>query len=86
LPRCRPAAAAFTNLQANHRKFAVAETEGRVAGRGEAEQRVGPVMDAEDAFLIEIAHVARSDEGRPRGKIKNAETDCLAKFHLYTNE
>jgi hypothetical protein len=48
----------LAELQADHGEFAVAETERRIAGGGEAEQRVGPVMNAENAFLIEVAHLS----------------------------
>src|SRR6266851_1733133 len=48
----------LADLQADHGEFAVAKTERRMARGGEAEQRVGPVMDAENAFLIEVAHLS----------------------------
>ena len=43
-------------LQADHGEFAVAKPERGIPRGGEAEQGVGPVMDAENAFQIEIAH------------------------------
>src|SRR5690606_5711148 len=46
----------LAHLQTDHRELAVTETERDIPGGGEAEQRIGPVMDAEDVFLIEIAH------------------------------
>src|ERR1700722_8808711 len=46
----------LADLQTDHREFAVAETERGIAGGGEAEQRIGPVMDAQHAFLVEVAH------------------------------
>ena len=46
-----------------------------IAGGGEAEQRVGPVMDAQDAFLVEIAHRCRS---------LIVQADCGGSNHLYT--
>ena len=46
----------LADLQADHGEFAVAKTERGIAGGGEAEQIIGPVMDAEDAFQIEVAH------------------------------
>src|SRR5438093_1384403 len=45
----------FADLQPDHGEFAVAETKRRIAGGGEAEQRVGPVVDAQYAFLVEAA-------------------------------
>jgi hypothetical protein len=33
-----------------------------MAGGGEAEQIVGPVVDAENAFLIEVAHDSATSE------------------------
>ena len=44
------------HFQANHGELAVFETEAGVAGAGEAEERVGPVVDGEDGLLVEIAH------------------------------
>ena len=46
----------LADLQSDHGEFAVAETEGWMARGGEAEQIVGPVMNADNAFLIEVAH------------------------------
>jgi hypothetical protein len=44
------------DLQADHREVAVGETQGRIAGGGEGEQPVGPVVDAEHAFFAECTH------------------------------
>jgi hypothetical protein len=46
----------LADLQPDHGELAVAETERGIARGGEAEQRIGPVMDAQHAFLVEIAH------------------------------
>ena len=46
----------LADLQSDHRELAVAEAERGIAGGGEREQGVGPVMDAQHAFLVEIAH------------------------------
>src|SRR5437868_4787927 len=68
----------FTDLQTDHREFAVAKTKRRIAGRGEAEQGVGPVMDAENAFQIEVAHLSAVREPVCAGY-------SFVYDHLYTN-
>ncbi len=47
----------LVDLQPDHREFAVAEAERGIAGGLEAEQGVGPVVNADNAFLVEVAHV-----------------------------
>src|ERR1700716_1918525 len=69
----------LADLQADHREFAVAKTERRIARGGEAEQRVGPVMDAQDAFLIEVAHVSTVSRSI-------VPINSFVYIHLYTNE
>ena len=44
------------NGQADHGELAILVTEGGRPRGGEAEEAVGPVVDAQNAFLIEIAH------------------------------
>ncbi|MCY1529167.1 hypothetical protein D9M68_643000 [compost metagenome] len=44
-------------LQADHHELAIFEAQARVAGALEAEQRVVPVMNAEDALGVEVAHL-----------------------------
>ena len=44
------------DLEAEHGELAVLEAEPGVAGGGEGEQRVGPVMNGEDLLLIDGAH------------------------------
>jgi hypothetical protein len=46
----------LTDLQPDHGEFAVAKAERGMTRGGEAEQCVGPVMNADNAFLIEVAH------------------------------
>ena len=54
--------------QADHGELPVLEAEAGVARGGEAEQRVGPVMNAQHAFLEKIAHAsARRQEGTDIG-------------------
>jgi hypothetical protein len=48
----------LADLEADHGEFAVAKPERGIARGREAEQGVGPVMDAENAFQIEVAHSA----------------------------
>src|SRR3979411_1095702 len=60
----------FPELQADHREFAISKTKRRIAGGGEAEQCIGPVMDAQNAFLVEPAHLSTSR--------------FVPKAHLYT--
>src|SRR3954463_15271797 len=69
----------LADFQADHGELAVAKTERRVARGGEGEQRVGPVMDAQDAFLVEVAHLAGS-----RRRI--AAINSFVYVHSYTNE
>ena len=47
---------AAVDLQPQHHEVPVLEAEGGVARRGEAEERVVPVVDVEDLFLVEGAH------------------------------
>ena len=49
-------AAAFL-LQADHHELAILEAQARITGTLEAEQRVIPVMNTEDAFVIHVAHL-----------------------------
>src|SRR5258705_4041846 len=65
----------FTDLKPDHGEFAVAKTERGIAGGGEAEQGIGPVMDAQHAFLIEVAHFAGPLASRP----------IVRSTHLYTS-
>src|SRR5882757_6375031 len=69
----------LADLQADHREFTIAKTERRVAGGGEAEQCIGPVMDAENAFLIEVAH-----DFAASGPI--VALNSFVYIHSYTNE
>src|SRR5437667_976638 len=46
----------LADLEPDHGELAVAKAERRMARGGEAEQIVGPVMNADNAFLIEVAH------------------------------
>ena len=46
----------LADLQADHGELAVAEAERRVARGREAEEIIGPVVNAEDALVIEVAH------------------------------
>src|ERR1700738_3425283 len=71
----------LADFQADHREFAVAETERRIAGGGETEQIIGPVMDAENAFLVEIAHLAT-----PAGWRSIVPVSSFVYIHSYTNE
>src|SRR5262245_15684701 len=49
----------LADLQPDHGELAVAEAERGIARGGEGEEIVGPVMDAGDALLVQIAHRAR---------------------------
>lgn len=44
------------DFEADHREFAVVEAQARLTGAGEAEQRVGPVMDGLDGGGVVFAH------------------------------
>src|SRR5712664_4713299 len=74
----------FADLQTDHREFAVAKTKRRVARGGEAEQRVGPVMDAENAFLIEVARLSMVPA--PISAAQFIRIHSFVYIHLYTNE
>ena len=45
------------DLEADHRKLPVLESEAGIAGGGEAEKRIGPVPDRKNFLSIECAHV-----------------------------
>ena len=45
------------DLEADHRKLAVLETETGIAGGSEAEKRIRPVADRKDFLSIKRAHV-----------------------------
>src|SRR3546814_15135132 len=47
------------DLQADHRELAIGEPEAGVAGGREAEQRVGPMVDAEHGLGVQVAHGSR---------------------------
>jgi hypothetical protein len=53
----------------------------RIAGGGETEQIIGPVMNAENAFLVEIAHLAY-----PAGWRSIVPVSSFVYIHSYTNE
>ncbi len=59
-PQQRPA----LDLDADHRELAVPEAESRIARRAEGEERVGPVVDRQNALLVELAHRLRCPESR----------------------
>jgi hypothetical protein len=44
------------DFEADHGELAVFETERGIARASEAEQRVGPVMDAKNGLRIKVAH------------------------------
>ena len=46
----------LADLEPDHGELAVPKPERGIARGGEGEQRVGPVVDAQDAFLVEMAH------------------------------
>ncbi len=72
----------LADLQPDHGEFAVAKAERGVAGGGEGEQRIGPVMDAQNAFLVEIAHPAGL-----RSLLRPiAPINSFVYIHLCTNE
>ena len=56
---------AAVDAQADHREVAVRKAHPGVPGGGEAEQPVGPVVDREDALVVEGAH-AGAPPGRSR--------------------
>ena len=60
--------------QADHHEVAVGKPEGRVAGGGEAEQPIGPVVDLGDGFFVEGFHRGgRVCGGRQAGGQKGGE-------------
>src|SRR5436190_20091002 len=71
----------FLDVQTDHRELAVAKTERWVTRCGEAEQSVGPVMDAQNAFLVEIAHLDAPGSGR-----SIVPENSFVHTHLCTNE
>ena len=48
---------AALDLEADHRELAVLEAEAGIAGGGEAEKRIGPMLDRKNFLSIERAHV-----------------------------
>src|SRR5208283_3368910 len=53
-------------FEADHHELAAAEPEGRRAGGAEAEQTIGPVMDAQDLLVVERAHGLPAPDWRAR--------------------
>src|SRR5689334_18741792 len=66
------------DFEADHRELPVLKSEARIAGRGKAEKRIGPVPDSKNFLSIERTHVccfsdwlATEQKGSwPRGRQK----------------
>ena len=52
------------DTQTNHGEVAVRKAQSHVAGGGEAEQAVGPVVNRQHGFVIESAHSGTLAEGK----------------------